>query len=144
MKATKAIENIFSQAGWFLQNTSIDGAMYAVCAELENYTVNFAAFNDDEIYIFIDLLILPKDELKALEIVKKACAMQMQVYLEHKINVTIEDNKLRLELVLQGDISIDEMLMKAGRFLDDVDYFYDTLIPMTSSGYHNHFLMGGF
>ncbi len=127
MQAVEMIELIFSKAPWEKEEITIPEAFLSYKVEFENYSLILAACEQDKLYLYVDFLEIPDDASKLNEFLKKACAMQMQIFEDHKINLTLKDKFLRGELVLDGTESNDEIESKLATFLDDVDFFVEHL-----------------
>lgn len=127
MQAVEMIELIFSKAPWDKVEITLPEAFLSYQVEFENYSLILAACEQDKLYLYVDFLQIAADESKLNELLKKACAMQMQIFEDHKVNLTLRDKFLRAELVLDHEVNKDKVEDCLCKFLDDVDFFVEHL-----------------
>ncbi len=127
MKAPEALKAVFAQAGWELKEEPSE-AIVSAKLELANFDVLFCAYNEEELFLSVSLGEMPVDEERRFELLKGAAALCAYLWQRHKINLTVTDNSLNLELIVKTQI--EDFLEKISVFLDDCDYFKDNLEAM--------------
>lgn len=123
MKAVDAIVKVFQETQWDMEQVK-DAKYPTYVVVLDKFSVEFTAL-DDIVYISSKMFSIAKIDSNVIETLKKACAMVMQVWKDHPINVCIKDGKLVLEAT--ANLDKDDIILVTENFLDDCDFFYENI-----------------
>ncbi|MBU3826306.1 MAG: hypothetical protein IAA31_02280 [Candidatus Anaerobiospirillum merdipullorum] len=127
MQATEAIKTVFQEAGWTLMAEE-SNALLDCFLELDKFTARFCTYNEDELFLSAKLMNLPENEDERFELLKSAAALCAYLWQRHKINLTVTENSLTLELMV--NTASEDFREKIRVFLDDGDYFIENLEAM--------------
>lgn len=134
MKAAALWQELCSSAGWHAEEFSAAGsAVPAWQVEFEAYTLKAAVFNEDELYLYIDLLPLPSVESEAAALFRQAAACCAQIWLQRPYYLCTQDGMLRAELVLKAEDDAAKAEERLCAFLDDTD-FVQLNLPSQAGG----------
>lgn len=125
MKAPEALKAIFAEAAWQLDPHSQSQALLASTVALENFTVSFFAYNEDELFVSTKIAALPTDPELRVALLKQAGTMCAALWQQHRLNLSVTEEQLNLELVVYTER--EDFLTKVSAFLDDCDYFVANL-----------------
>lgn len=125
MKASEAIKAIFAEAAWHLDPIAHSQSLLSSVVTLENFELSFSAYNEEELFVSAKIADLPIDLESRLELLKQAANMCAALWHQHRLNLSITDEQLNLELVVYTER--EDFLAKVSMFLDDCDYFIASL-----------------
>ncbi len=124
MIAAEALKTVFAESGWQFREKQTD-ALLSASLELQNYTVEFCTYTEEELFVSVSLMQLPESEEARFDLLKRAAALCALMWQRHRINLTVTGNTLNLELCIQT--SQEDFREKIRVFLDDCDYFQENL-----------------
>lgn len=140
MQASTAVEQIFKQAGWASEQAKLNPATLsssnsayeqvlkqanqAYRVVLDSVNLDLAVFNNQEVFLGIELMQLPsKEQIEERQsLVRKASTMVALVNLDHKLKLSLQGDSLCLERVI-GLEQEEEPIRVVELFLDDCDFF---------------------
>ena len=134
MQARDAIELICKEAGWSFNQQDLALDKSKIDIAFDNYTFSLYALNSDVLLMRAVLFTLPQNDDDAFEIAKKGATMTAAIWQDHKVNFTLEDKDICLELDV--DVSLidkNKLLSLCQNFLDDCDFFVEHLYSNESS-----------
>ena len=124
MIAAEALRAVFDESGWKFTEKQTD-ALLAASLELENYTVEFCTYSEEELFLSVSLMHLPEAEEPRFELLKSAAALCACLWQNHSLNLTVTGLELNLELCVKTEQ--EDFREKIRAFLDDCDYFQEQL-----------------
>lgn len=130
MKAPEALQAIFAEATWQLDPLVDSSSLLASTVVLENFTVSFTAYNEDELFVSTKIADLPVDSESRFTLLKLASTMCAALWQHHGVNLSITQEQLNLELVVYPER--EDFIAKVSVFLDDCDYFVESLEAVKS------------
>ena len=134
MQARDAIELICKEAGWSFNQQDLALDKSKIDIAFDNYTFSLYALNSNVLLMRAVLFTLLQNDDDAFEIAKKGATMTAAIWQDHKVNFTLEDKDICLELDV--DVSLidkNKLLSLCQNFLDDCDFFVEHLYSNESS-----------
>ena len=132
MQARDAIELICKEAGWSFNQQDLALDKSKIDIAFDNYTFSLYALNSNG---FVNaccfIYVARQNDDDAFEIAKKGATMTAAIWQDHKVNFTLEDKDICLELDV--DVSLidkNKLLSLCQNFLDDCDFFVEHLYSM--------------
>lgn len=143
MKAAALMQEICKLASWQGEKLELEQAQAACRVSLRDYELQLAAFHEDELYLYVDLVKLPEGP-QALDYLKKAGACAAQCWRDHPFYLCLQDGFLRAELVL-SDLEPDQAAPLVENFLDDIDFVLQCLreLERPESSWSGFQMLGG-
>ena len=128
MQALDAIKLICKAGAWDYDENMLTYDVPKVDIAFDEYTLSLYALNTNTLILSCILFELPQDESAAYEILKKGATMTASVWQDHKVNFSLHESNIVLELnVNTQSLEETKLINYCQTFLDDCDFFIEHL-----------------
>ncbi len=132
MQAGSLLRALSAQAGWepeFLAAEQRGSALELAKVALADYVLQFAVYDSELLYVYIDLQTLPADPEERFALLTRTAQVTAHLWQDHPFYPATDNGMLRLQLYLPAALDEEQAAEKLSVFLDDADYLAEQLHP---------------